>query len=186
LRIVVWATLGLSSVVNVEKLYFVDTNGTSLNQMVRKFTFQPKNGFEAFSPNPQRASGSQAATKLSALFVDPKKIIDAPAQDYTTLTVDFSRTVNIGAILFYISRDKPNENIKHVLVYSNDRLVFNVVVLLTKGEIMNRHRVQNCSDRYASIVFCPELKDFPKLVQGPSFVPTEFMNEPPASFSSLQ
>lgn len=119
LRIVVLEALGNISEIIIQKLLFMDLSGKSLNQQVRRITLSPKNAMDLFTV-------SKSANHPSALFVDPRRIVDAPIEDYTTVAVEFSRKVQIGAILFEMHRDDFRKNIRRIAVYSNNTLVFMV------------------------------------------------------------
>lgn len=95
----------------------MDMQGKSLNQLVRRINFSPKNAMNLFMV-------SKTSSHPSALFVDPSRLVDAPIDDYTTVAVEFSRKVQIGAILFEMHREDYRKNMRRIAVYSNSSLVF--------------------------------------------------------------
>lgn len=158
LKIVVWELIGHESNLSLEKIHFFDTAGGSLNKMVKKIDFYPRCAFSVFSPADQPKPG------VSAIFVNPKKVLEAEREDYTKINIEFNRCVQIGAILFSITKSNIDENPKHVLVYSEGRLMF-------KGDIMSRTRLKSTShqDAFAALVFTSASREIMKMIHQPTY-----------------
>jgi hypothetical protein len=115
--VVVHSAIGHTSEIVIQKLLFVDLSGKSINHLVRKIAFSPKNGIDIFS------TGGNSKHP-SALFVNPRQIIEARPEEYTTVQVEFNRRVQIGALLFEIHREDLNKNCRGIAVYAGERLIF--------------------------------------------------------------
>lgn len=117
LKIIVLKAVGNTSEIIIQKIIFMSKEGKSLNHLVKRINLTPKNAMDLFT-------SSKANSHPSALFVDPTQIVEANIEDYTNVAVEFSRKVQIGAILFEIHRDDISKNMLRVAVYSNQSLVF--------------------------------------------------------------
>jgi hypothetical protein len=109
--------LGLTSEIVIQKLLFMDLTGKSINHLVRRISLSPRNGMDILS-----AGGGPKLP--SAVFVDPRVVVTARAEEYTSVEVDFSRRVQVGALLFELHRDDYAKNAQRVAVYSGQRLIF--------------------------------------------------------------
>lgn len=155
--------IGLETTLSIEQFYFYDSTGVSMNHLVKKLDFQPRSASNIFMGAENTKHGA------CAIFVDPSKIPDATVNDLTQVNIEFSRPVKLGAILFSISRPKVDQNPKHVLVYSEQKLVF-------KGDIMNKAKLLSGHESYAALVFCQQAKDKVRLVHAPAIRQIEYLN----------
>jgi len=163
LRIVVWEMIGPETTLSIEQFYFYDPAGVCLNQLVKKLDFQPRSATNIFM------TGDSPKHGACAIFVDPAKIPEATANDLTQILVEFSRPVKLGVILFSICRPKLDQNPKHILVYSEQKLVF-------KGDVMNKAKLLSSHDSFAALVFSRQARDKLRFVHQPAVRPIEFLN----------
>lgn len=117
LKITVLGAVGPTSEIVIQKLLFMDKAGKSINHLVRKIAFSPKNAMDLFV-------GGKVQKSPSVLFVDPRVIVHAKSDEYTTVLVEFSRRVQVGAILFEIFKEDLYKNAKNLVVYADEKLIF--------------------------------------------------------------
>jgi hypothetical protein len=155
--------IGPETALSIEQFYFYDSTGLCLNQLVKKLDFQPRSATNIF------LTGESPKQGACALFVDPNKIPEATINDLTQINIEFSKPVKLGAILFSISRPKIDQNPRHILVYSEQKLVF-------KGDIMNKSKLLSSHESYAALVFCQQARDKIRFVHQPAIRQIEYLN----------